>query len=322
MKRCIGSSLLLACLCLVQTVFAQEYPNRPIRLIVPTAQGGMPDTTCRAVAQRLTETLGQPVIIENRSSAGGIQGTEAALGAPADGYTLLQTDAGPLAINPHVYPKLSYDPLKDLAPVSLMSTSPMYLVVNTSHPANTLQEFVDYAKSRPGKVFYGSPGTASLLHIALEAFKAGAGIDMIHVPYKGTAGTVPALLGGQVEIILSSMPAIIGLVDTGKLKRLGVTSQRRSALAPSVPSISEIGIPDYDFKADLGISVRAGTPAAIIAKLSAEIAKAVKHPDTVKRMSAFGVEPVGSTPEAYATLIRADYERYGKVVRLTGAKAD
>lgn len=321
MKLGIRASAAFALLCLTQGVFAQDFPNRPIRLIVPTAQGGMPDTICRAVAQRLTETLGQAVVIENRTSAGGIQGTEAALNAPADGYTMLQTDAGPLSINPHVYPKLSYDPLRDLAPVSLMSTSPMYMVVVSSHPAQTVEDLVALAKKNPGKIFYGSPGTASLLHIAMEAFLSGTGIQMVHVPYKGTAGTVPALLGGQVEVILSSLPAITGLIDQGKIRRLAVTSMKRSSIAPNVPSISEL-VPDYDFKADLGIAVRAGTPPALISKLSAEIAKAVRHPDTVKRMAVFGVEAVGSTPEAYAALVKADYERYGKVVKATGAKAD
>lgn len=302
--------------------FGQGFPNRPIRLVVPAGAGGMPDTVSRVVAQHMTESLGQPIVIENRPSAGGIQGTEVVLNAPADGYTLLQTDAGLLAINPHLYAKLSYDPLKDLVPVSLMTTSPLFMVVHTSYPANTVQDLIARAKANPGKIFYGSPGAASIVDIMMAAFEAGAGVEFVHVHYKGTAGTIPALLGGQVQVVLSSLPAIVGLVDTGKLKQLATTSLKRSPAAPNVPSIAEAGIADYDFTADIGLSARAGTPAAIISRLSAEVAKAVKHPDTVRRAAAFGAEVVGSTPEAYAVMIRADYERFGKVVRATGVKAN
>ena len=180
----------------------QGFPNRPIRLVVPAGAGGMPDTVSRVVAQHLTESLGQPVIIENRPSAGGIQGTETVLNAPADGYTLLQTDAGLLSINPHLYAKLSYDPLKDLAPVSLMTSSPLFMVVNTSYPVNTVQDLIARAKADPGKIFYGSPGAASIVDIMMAAFEAGAGIEFVHVHYNGTAWTIQALPGGQVQVVL------------------------------------------------------------------------------------------------------------------------
>jgi tripartite-type tricarboxylate transporter receptor subunit TctC len=312
---------LLATLVVACAAHAQ-YPARPIKIVVPYAAGGLPDTMTRAVTPKLGEALGQAVVVENMGGAGGISGVTEVARSSADGYTLLVADVGQIAINPHLFSKLPYAPLKDLAPVSLIGTSPLYLVAHPSVPANSLQQLVAYAKAHPGKLNYGSSGIGSIHHLATEALKAGFGIDIVHVPYKGTGQSVPALLGGQVALLYSALPSIAGHLKDGKVKILAISSAKRSAQTPEVPTVAESGIPGYDYVAEIGMLAPAGTPREIIQRLAGEIAKVVKQPDVVQRFTQLGIDAVGSTPEAYATLNKSDYEKYAKLVKASGAKID
>jgi len=301
---------------------AQEFPNRPIKLVVPYSAGGLPDTMARLVGQKVSDSLGQQVIVENRGGAGGISGSEAVAKAPADGYTLLIADVGQVAINPHLFSKLPYDPAKDFVPVSLLGTSALFLVVHPSVEVNSFQELVVLVKANPGKYNFGSSGTGSIHHLAIEAFKTSLGLDMVHVPYKGVGQALPALLGGQVSMIFAALPAIESHVKNGKLKLLAVSTATRSARAPDVPTFVELGIVGYEFVPEIGVVAPAGTPAPVLQKLAGEFAKAVRQPDVVQRFTQLGIDPVGSSPEAYAAVIRASYEKYGKVVKASGAKVE
>jgi len=313
---------LLIGLALAVTVQAQSYPQRPIRVIVPYAPGGLPDTIARLVGAKLADSLGQQIVVENLPGAGGINGVNEVVKAQPDGYTLLIADVGQVAINPHLFSKLPYQPLKDLAPVSLIGTSPLYLVAHPSVPANSLSDLVALAKKEPGKLNYGSSGIGSIHHLATEALKAGFGIDLVHVPYKGTGQSVPALLGGQVALLYSALPSIAGHLKDGKVKTLAISSAKRSPATPDVPTVAELGIPGYDFVAEIGMLAPAGTPRDVVNRLAGDMAKAVKLPDVVQRMGQLGIDPVGSTPEAYGQVNKAANDKYAAVVKATGAKID
>lgn len=301
---------------------AQDWPAKPVRMVVPYAAGGLPDTMARVIGPRLGDALGQQIVVENRPGAGGISGSEQVAKSPADGYTLLVADVGQVAINPHLYAQLSYDPLKDFTAVSLLGTTALFLVAHPSVPVNNFAELVALVKANPGKFNYGSSGTGSIHHLATEVLKASLGLEIVHVPYKGTGQSVPALLGGQVALLYSALPSIESHVKAGKVKLLAVSTAKRSPEAPEVPAIAEMGVPGYDFGPEIGVLAPAGTPAAVVQKLSAEIAKSLKYPETLQRFRQLGIEAVGSTPEAYAAAIRAAYENYGRAVKLSGAKAE
>ena len=309
-------------LALAAAAHAQTYPNRPIKVVVPYAAGGLPDTITRLVGTKLGAQLGQQIVVENMGGAGGISGVNEVVKSPADGYALLVADVGQVAINPHLFANLPYAPLKDLAPVSLIGVAPLYLVVHPSVPANSLKELIALAKAQPGKLNYGSSGVGSIHHLATEALKAGFGIDLVHVPYKGTGQSVPALLGGQVAVLYSAGPSIAGHVKEGRVRVLAVSTAKRSPQTPDVPAVAEFGLPGYDFPAEIGMLAPAGTPREVINRLSVEIAKAVKQPDVVQRFTQLGIDPVGSTPEAYGQVNKADYEKYATAVRTSGAKVD
>ena len=315
---------LLPCcfLLLAGVALAQDYPGKPVRLIVPYAAGGLPDTMSRLVAPKLAEALGQQLLVENRPGAGGISGTEAVARAAPDGYTLLIADVGQLAINPHIFSKLPYDALKDLAPVSLLGTSTLFLVLHAAVPANSFQELVALAKARPGSLNYGSSGLGSIHHVTTEAFKQAFGLDIVHVPYKGMGQAVPALLGGQVSMVFSALPAVEGHVQGGKVKLLALSTPQRSAQAPQVPTIAELGAPGFDFAPQIGMLAPAGTPQAIVQRLSAEVGKAVRLPDVSQRFQTLGIDPAGNSPQEYADSIRNAYERYGKTVRASGMRVE
>lgn len=304
------------------TALAQDFPSRAIKLVVPYSAGGLPDVMARIIAQRVTESIGQPVLVENLPGAGGIGGTETVVKAAADGYTLLVTDGSQLTVNPHLYSKLSYDPVKTLTPVSLVGAAPLFMAVNTSVPAKTLAELIALAKSKPGQLNYGSPGIGSMPHLSVEALKAAVGIDTQHIPYKGSQQSVQALLAGDITFSMVALGSVAAQMAAGRVRLLAISAPTRSAQLPDIPTFIELGIADFNFQPRIGIVAPARTPAAIIAKLSAEIAKASKHPDTVQRFNAVNIEAVGSTPEAYAAIIRADYERNGRIVKLSGAKAE
>ncbi len=300
----------------------QNYPNRPIKVVVPYAAGGLPDTIARLVGAKLGESLGQQLVVENRGGAGGIVGSVEVAKSPPDGYALLVADVGQIAINPHLFSKLPYEPLKDLAPVSLVGTSALYLVAHASVRANNFRELVALARAEPGRLNYGSSGTGSIHHLATEALKAALGLDMVHVPYKGTGQSVPALLGGQVALLYAALPSIEPHVKAGKVKILAVSTSQRSPQTPDVPTVAEMGVPGYEFVAEIGVLAPAGTPAEIIGLLSREISKALKQADLVQRFAQLGIDPVGSTPEEYAAINRADYEKFARVVKISGVKID
>jgi tripartite-type tricarboxylate transporter receptor subunit TctC len=301
---------------------AQDWPVKPLRMVVPYAAGGLPDTMTRIIGVRLGEALGQQIVVENRGGAGGIAGTDLVAKAPPDGYTVLVADVGQVAINPHLYAKLPYDAQKDFAPVSLIGSTSLFLVAHPGVPANTFNELVALVKARPGQFNYGSSGIGSIHHLATEALKVALGLNIVHVPYKGMGQAVPALLGGQVSFLYSALPAIEPHVKAGKVKLLAISTPVRSAQAPAVPTIAELGLPGYDFAPQIGALAPAGTPASIVARLSNEIAKVVKSPEVAQRFQQLGIDPAGSTPEAYAELIRAAYERFGLIVKATGARAE
>ncbi|MGQ0653288.1 MAG: Bug family tripartite tricarboxylate transporter substrate binding protein, partial [Betaproteobacteria bacterium] len=291
-SRLFAAALALA----ASAAIAQGYPSRPVKIVVPYSPGGLPDTMSRIVAAKLADATGQQFVIENRGSAGGITGTSEVVKAPADGYTLLVADVGQIAINPHLFSKLPYDPMKDLAPVSLIGTSALYLVAHPSVRASSFRELVALAKAEPGKLNYGSSGTGSIHHLATEALKSGLGLDLVHVPYKGTGQSVPALLGGQVALLYSALPSIAGHVKDGRVKILAISTAQRSPQTPEVPTVAESGIPGYEFVAEIGLLAPAGTPRDVITRLAGEVARAVKLPDVVQRFTQLGIESVGSTP--------------------------
>jgi tripartite-type tricarboxylate transporter receptor subunit TctC len=302
---------------------AQDYPAKPVRMVVPYAAGGLPDTMTRIIAQRLSDSFGQQFVIENRAGAGGIAACELVAKSAADGYTLLVADVAQTAINPALYAKLPYDPIKDFAPVSIMGTSAQFLAAHPSVPVNTLTGLIAFAKARPGELSYGSGGIGSLHHLSMEALKAARGLNIAHVPYKGTAQSVPALISGEVALAFSALPSLVGHLKAGRVKLLAVNTLKRSAQAPDVPTIAEIiGIPDFDYPPEIGVLAPAGTPPGVISRLASAIAGAARHPDTVQRFTTLGIEPVGNTPEAYAAQIRIDIEKYAKAVKISGARSD
>jgi tripartite-type tricarboxylate transporter receptor subunit TctC len=302
---------------------AQEYPTRPVRIVVPYAAGGLPDTMTRLAAVKMTEALGQQVVVDNRPGAGGIGACELVANANADGYTLIVVDVAQTAINPALYAKLPYDTLKSFAPVSLMGISAQFLAANAAVPASTLTELIKLAKAKPGQLRYGSGGIGSVHHLSMEALKTPLGLDIIHVPYKGNGVAIPAMISGEVALVFSALPAIEGHLKTGRVKLLAVNTAKRSPQAPNVPTVSEVtGIKDYDYPPAIGVLAPAKTPRPVVNRVADAVAKAVKHPDIAKRYVELGIEPVGNTPEQYAAQIRADIPKYAKAVKASGVKVE
>ena len=305
------------------TSSGQGFPVRPIRAVVPYAAGGLPDTMTRIASQRITEILGQQIVVDNRPGAGGIAGCELVANASPDGYTLLIADVAQTAINPAVYAKLPYDTLRDFAPVSLMGTSGQFLVAHATVPAKTLPELIALVKGKPGQFRYGSGGVGSVHHLSMEALKGPLGLDIVHVPYKGTGQAVPALLGGEVSLLFAALPSIAPHVKAGRLKLLAVNTIKRNAQAPDVPTIAEItGIKDYDYPPAIGVLAPANAPKAVVNKLAAAIAKAVHHPEVAGRYATLGIEPVGNTPAQYLAQTRIDIAKYAKAVKAAGVKVE
>jgi tripartite-type tricarboxylate transporter receptor subunit TctC len=297
------------------------YPNKPIKFVVPYAAGGLPDTVARIVAQRLQERLGQSVVIDNRPGANGGVAASALLSAPADGYQFLVTDGSMFSINPRIYTKLTYDPNKDFVPVALVARAPLYLAVHPNVPVGTLPEFLDYAKARPGRVNYGSSGIGSTHHLTMEALKHDLKLDIVHVPFKGTGQSVPALIGGQVEVLWSAYPSLAGFVKDGRVKLLASNAGQRSAQVPNVPTIAET-IPGFDFAPIVGVLAPVGTPQAIIDKVAAEVVAIAKMPEAQSAMAAAGIDPVGGGPGDYARAIASENERMAKAIQAAGLKQE
>lgn len=302
---------------------AQGYPTKSIRLIVPFAAGGSTDVVARTLGQKLSEVLGQQVVVENRTGAGGSLGAEAAAKAAPDGYTLLMGTSGTLAINPSVYAKTLYDPVRDFAPVALLGSTAYLLLVHPSVPAATLQEFVGLARSKPGQFNYGSAGNGSTGHLIGELFKSLAGVNLTHVPYKGQAPAMADLIGGQIHALFEPVGTALPQVRAGKVKALGITGSRRSSLAPEIPTLAESGIANYDAGAWFAVVAPAGTPGDIVARLNGEINKLLRTPDVQAKLVAQQVEPLPpATPEQLGAHIRAEVAKWAKVVKDSGARVD
>jgi tripartite-type tricarboxylate transporter receptor subunit TctC len=299
---------------------ARSYPDKPVRLVVGYSPGGLPDTVARILGQKLGERWGQQPVVENRPGANGIVGADLVAKAAPDGYTLLVTDNSTTAINPFLYQKLPYQ-AKDLAPVSMIARAPLYLAAHPSFPANSFQEMVALVKSKPGQFTYGSSGIGSAHHLSMEFLNASLGLQMTHVPYKGTGQSVPALIAGQVPMVWSAYPSLAAYAKDGRIKFLAVNSLKRSSTVPALSTVSEI-LPGFDFAPTIGIFAPAATPEDVLAKIAADASQAVKAADVVARLTNLDIQPVGSTPQQYAAELRADSERYSKAVKISGVKVD
>lgn len=315
MKSTFKNKWLLSLLILPGMAFAQQYPNKPIRIIVAYTPAGTTDILARVLGQKMSESFGQPVIIENRPGANGNIGTDVAAKATPDGYTVLMTTAGTHGINPKLYRKLPWDAVKDFAPISLVAMVPNILVVNNSVPVKNVKEFIAHLKANPNKFNYGSPGNGSTGHLSQELFKAMTGTSMQHIPYKGSAGVLADVIGGQIIGTIDNLPVYLPQVKAGKLRALAVSSAKRSPAIPELPTIAESGVPGYNSGAWFGLVAPAGTPMPIVDKLSAETQRILKLPDVAERLSALGAEPVGDRPEQFAAFIKSEIAKWAKVIK-------
>jgi len=297
------------------------YPSRPIKFVVPYAAGGLPDTVARIFAQRLGDKLGQAVVVDNRPGANGVVAAQALATAPKDGYTFLVTDGSMFSINPAIYKNLGYDYKRDFVPVSLAARAPLYMAVHPKVPANSFQEFVALAKAKPGTLNYGSSGIGSTHHLTMEALKVALGLQITHVPFKGTGQSVPALIGGQVDVLFSALPSLVGFVKGGQVKLLAINSARRSPQEPNVPAIAET-IPGFDFAPIVGVLAATGTPASAIDRISAEMAQIARMPDVIATLSNAGIEAIGSSPADYGKAILDENERLAKAIAASGIKPE
>ena len=302
---------------------AQNYPDRPIRLIAPFPAGGLADVLARAVGDEMSKTLGQPVIVENRAGAGGNTGADAVAKAAPDGYTLLMGTVGTHAINSSLYAKMPYDHVKDFAPVILVAGVPNVLEVNPSVPVNSMQELIAYAKANPGKLNFASSGSGTSIHLSAEMFKVMTGVQMAHVPYKGSAPALADLMGGQVQLMFDNLPSSLALIKAGKLKPLAVTSLTRSSALPDVPTVAESGLPGFEASSWFGLLAPAGTPKEIVTKLNGEVAKWLATPDAREKLAAQGaIASTALTPEDFAKHIGTETTKWAKVVKDSGAKVE
>jgi tripartite-type tricarboxylate transporter receptor subunit TctC len=292
-----------------------SFPTKPIRIIVAYPPGGATDILARLVGQKMTEAWGQPVIVDNRAGAAGNIGTEVAARATPDGYTLIMGTAGTHGINVSLYRKLNWHPLQSFAPVSLVAMVPNIMVVNNALPVKSVKEFIAHAKANPGKLSYGSPGNGSTAHLSMELFKSMTGTNIVHIPYKGSAGVLADVMGGQIAATIDNMPAYLPQVQAGKLRALAVSPAKRVAAVADLPTIAEAGVPGYDSGAWFGLLAPAATPKAIVDRLSAETARILKLPDVNKRISELGGEPVGGTPAEFTALIQAEITKWAKVIK-------
>jgi tripartite-type tricarboxylate transporter receptor subunit TctC len=314
---------LLAPLCIALcagSVLAQ-YPNRPLRLVVPFPPGGAVDTLGRAIALNARETFGQNIIVDNRPGFGGAVGSELAAKSTPDGYTLLMGSTSTISINPTLYSKLAYKPT-DFAPVTLVAFVPHLLVASMSVPATNLKEFIAYAKARPGELQYGSAGSGTPHHIALEMFKQMTGTNLLHVPYKGTAPAVLDLLPGRVHVMSAEVLAVLPHARAGKLRALGIATPKRNQVAPDIPTVSEAGVPGFEVTSWYGVLVPAGSPREIVAQLSRGIAKSLATPDMQQRFADLGATPVGNTPEEFAAFVKREQAKWAKAIKDSGAKVE
>lgn len=312
---CIATSAAEVALAQTASGGAKGYPSRSIRMIVPWPAGGGTDIVARTVGQKMSENMGQQIVVDNRPGAAAIIGTELAAKAAPDGYTLLMGNIGPNSANASLYKKLPYDSIRDFAPVSLVASAPYIMVVHPSVPAKSVKEFIALAKARPGKINFGSGGTGSAPHLAAELLKMMARIELEHIPYKGGAAHTAALLAGEVDLTLNSPLEVLPHAKSGKLRALAVTTAKRSAVAPELPTMAEAGLPGYEFIVWWGVLAPARTPGDVVSKVYSEISKALEAPEVRQRFTNQGVEVIGSAPEEFAAFIKSEVAKWAKVVR-------
>ena len=315
--RCV-----LPLLCVAQAGWAQNYPTKTVRIIVPFAAGGGTDLVARTLSQRLTESLGHTFVVENRGGAGGVMGADIVAKAPADGHTLVLGSPGSLTINPNLTAKMPYDTLRDFAPVSLATISPFVLTIHPSLPAKNLKEFIALAKAQPGRLNYGTSGNGSVAHLSTEYLKSLAKIDLVHVPYKGSSLALTDTLAGQLQVLFDNLPVVQPHVKTGKLRLMGVGTQQRSALIPGAPTIAESGVPGYEASTAFGVLAPANTPLAVVNRLSQAIVRILQTAEIKDRLATQGLEAVGSTPQQYDAQIRAELLKYARIVKSAGIKTE
>jgi tripartite-type tricarboxylate transporter receptor subunit TctC len=303
-------------------VAAQSYPNRPVRLVVPFPAGGTTDILARAIAQKLSEALGQQFVVDNRPGAGGNIGADIVAKSAPDGYTLLMGTVGTQAINVSLYAKMPYDAAKDFTPVVLVAGVPNILVVNPSVPVHTVADLIKLAKDKPGAINFASSGNGTSIHLSGELFKVSTGVQMSHVPYKGSAPALTDLIGGQVQVMFDNLPSALPHVKAGKLRAVAVTSTKRAPALPDVPTIAESGVPGFEATSWFGILAPAGTPRDIVTKVNAEANKALQSPEMKEKLLSQGAEAAGNTPEYFGDYIKAETVKWAKVVKESGAKVD
>ncbi len=314
LKGLAAVALTLAC----APSWSQNYPAKPVRLVVPFAPGGGTDIVGRLIAAKLTESWGQAVVVDNRAGAGGVIGADIVAKAPADGYTLLMGTPGPLTINPNLMKSMPYQTMRDFTPIALATLSPFILVVHPAVAARSAKELVALAKARPGSLNYGSAGNGSVGHLAGEQLAALAGIDIVHVAYKGSSLAVTDLIGGQLQFMLENLPTVLPHIRAGKLRALAVGTRRRSGLVSEYPPLSEAGVPGYEASTAFGVLAPARLPQAVLARLNRDIVQVLQSADVKEKLSRQGVEAVGSTSAEYAAHLRAELERYARVVKTAG----
>jgi tripartite-type tricarboxylate transporter receptor subunit TctC len=301
---------------------AQAYPTKPVRLVVPFPAGGGSDNVGRVLAQKLSELLGQQVIVDNRAGAGGSIGTESVVRSPPDGYTLVLASTSEIAVNPAIYTKLDYDTLKDLAPVAMVASSPMVLIVSPSLPVKSIGDFIALAKAKPGQLNLASAGNGSFTHLSGELFRSMTSLTWTHVPYKGAPPAIGDLAGGRVDAMFSTMPAAMGSIKGGLVKAIAVSSKARMPTLPDVPTVIESGVPGYEPEYWYGVFAPAATPKDIVAKLADAVAKAVQAPDVAANLASQGASPATMTSAQFADYVKDEAVRWGKVVKDSGAKVD
>jgi tripartite-type tricarboxylate transporter receptor subunit TctC len=320
MRRLVAT--LALALGLAPAAFGQAFPSKPIRLICPFPPGGAVDIASRAIADAMSKTIGQPVLVENRPGAGGNIGGELAAKSPPDGYTMFMTTSGIQAINPSLYAKMPFDPNKDLAPVAALVSLSNVLVLHPSVKIGSVKELIATAKAKPGQLTGASSGSGTSIHMSLELFKYMTGTDILHIPYKGSAPAVTDLIGGQVNLMFDNIPSALPHIKAGKLVALATTGATRSPALPDLPTVAEAGVPGYEAGVWFGLTVPAGTPKEVIDRLNAAAVAGTKSPDFVKRMTDLGYEIIGSSPAQMADMIQVELKRWPPVVKASGAKAE
>jgi tripartite-type tricarboxylate transporter receptor subunit TctC len=318
----IGKILLGALIAFPLTVIAQAYPSKPVRVVVPYPAGSTPDIVGRTVAERLQKALGQPFVVENRSGAGGNIGAEAVAKAAADGHTLLVAGNGPVAINKHLYKGLGYDADRDLAPISLLASAPQMLVVKPELKLEEFKSFLEHVRRNPGRLSYASVGGGSASHLTMELLKSDARLFLVHIPYRGFPPAVTDMLAGNIDAMFAIIPAVLPHVKAGKMKALAVTARNRNPMAPEVPSVAELGVPQLESLAWIGLLAPAATPGQIRERLSAEAGRAMRAAEVRELLGRQGFDVVASSAEEFSRWIRAESEKWSKVIRSSGATAD